>query len=159
VTLFEESDPPPIAVKTELKTGDVAMLVNSEGAPTVAIIHNDDFFHLPNPTKVRVVDERPRDGKTPILTFAGTLEVEVLEGLHKGMRGSAHPNAMRRTTTPAEPNYLAEQVPNPPSTLRGPALGTRVPDPIPNIDPTTGRITMLSRHQATVFFRSAEFHG
>ena len=152
VTLFGESAPPPIAVKTELKTGDVAMLVNSEGATTVPIIHNGDFVHLPNPTKVRVLDERPRDGKTPILTFTGTLEVEVLEGLHKGMRGLAHPNAMRRITTPAEPHHVAEQVPIAPSTLRGPALGTRVPDLIPNVDPMTGRITMVTAHTAAVCY-------
>jgi membrane-associated protease RseP (regulator of RpoE activity) len=154
VTLFGDSAAAPKASKTELKTGDVAMLVNSEGATTVAIVHNGDFFHLPNPTKVRVLDERPRDAKTPTLTITGTLEVEVAEGLHLGMKGLAHPNAMRRTTTPAEPHHVAEQVPIAPSTRRRPAIGTRVPDLIPNIDPTTGRIMMVTSHQAAVFYLS-----
>jgi membrane-associated protease RseP (regulator of RpoE activity) len=152
VTLFGDSAAAPIAAKTQLKTGDVAMLVNSEGATTVAIIHNGDFFHLPNPTRVRVLDERPKDGRTPNLTITGTLEVEVLEGLRQGMRDLAHPNAMRRIRTPAEPHHVAQQVPIAPNTLRGSAVGTRVPDLIPNVDPTTGRVMMVTRHQAATVY-------
>jgi hypothetical protein len=76
---------------TDPKTGDVVVLVNDE-LKVVSIIYEDAFLHLPNPTRVRVIDGKPRTWRI----MGGLIEVEVLDGEHRGKRGLAHPNAMRR---------------------------------------------------------------
>jgi PDZ domain len=89
---------------TELKTGDLVMLVNHHGLNFVGIIYDGETLHLPNPTRARVVDPKPREGKIKSdagvavieMTVQDVVEVEVLDGEHRGKRGLASPRAMRR---------------------------------------------------------------
>jgi len=89
---------------TELKSGDVVNLVNHLGSDLVNIICDHEFFHLPNPTRVKVIDGQPRVGTIKSdagvavieMTIADAVEVEVLDGEHRGKRGLASTNAMRR---------------------------------------------------------------
>jgi len=99
--------PPPIPAlrlgdkPTELKRGDIVMLVNDE-LTIVSIIYDDAVLHLPNPSRVKVLNGKRKAGRLMdgLIEMEGLIEVEVMDGAHRGKRGLAHPNAMRKILAP-----------------------------------------------------------
>jgi hypothetical protein len=89
----------PVPGLTAPGAGEIVSVVNDHESPFVVIKTRDDpMFRLPNPTRVRILVGRPmrRPEHVGIEGFPGLYPVEVVDGPHRGVRGLAHPNAMRR---------------------------------------------------------------
>lgn len=75
------------------RAGEEISLVNQ--LKVVSIIRDGGLFHLPNPTRVKVLTGKPKRWRT----MEGLYEVEVLDGEYRGKTGLAHPGAMERDRT------------------------------------------------------------
>ncbi len=78
------------------RAGEEVNLVNA--LKVVSIIRDGGLFHLPNPTKVKVLTGKPKRWRT----MEGMYEVEVLDGDYHGKTGLAHPGATKRDKTTLE---------------------------------------------------------